>query len=763
MRGQSEGDDAGGATSVVGPSIDDWGEHGLLQVPSARFGADGDFNFTFSHVHPYNRYDIFVTALPWLEAGFRYTDITNRPYGPTDLSGSQSYKDRSIDLRVRLTRESASFPETALGIRDIGGTGLFSSEYLVATRRYHHFDFTVGLGWGLMASGVSLPNMFGVFGKSFEARPPANGAGNFQFDYFHGPRMGLFGGMEYRTPWKSVRLEAELDPDDYQNEPLDNRFHTLLPLNFAIVYEPYSFSQMSLGLERGNTLMLRISLLANFNSAGLYDDNSEPPKLVPRPEAPPPIGVPLAQSTIPRVTPDERIPQAEVGPLTRDIEPQWPDLPEPRHDMVAQLAARSPAPRAVSAAIAPALPAVTSFDEEVDARRIFADLAAIGFTGENFAMSGRHAWLAFSQNRYLLRTVAIGRAARIVARDIPRGVELITIDVVNDGLNVASVTLYRHDLEHAAAAEGSPEEIWANTTFHGADRDRPPGIVNASAYPRYSWSLNPQMRQELGGPDNFLIYQFYAALTGTMHVAPWQSFGASLGANLFNNLGALHQASDSTLPHVRSDINQYLKDGKAGIFRLQSDSFFNIAPNLYGRVSAGLLEEMFAGVDGEVLWRPYHRRWAIGLDLNHVYQRGFHELFGLRNYQVTSGQLTFYDKLPFYHLTAAVRIGRYLAGDKGFTVELSRKFAGDIRAGIFFTRTNVGASQFGEGSFDKGFMVSIPLQLFFGQPSTSMTNFIYRPLARDGGQMLDISKPLYDETDGYDPATLSQMWPHLLN
>lgn len=172
---------------------------------------------------------------------------------------------------------------------------------------------------------------------------------------------------------------------------------------------------------------------------------------------------------------------------------------------------------------------------------------------------------------------------------------------------------------------------------------------------------------------------------------------------------------------------------------------------------------MFAGVDGEVLYRPYDRPWAVGLDLNHVVQRGYHELFGFLPYQVTTGHLSFYDKLPFYNLEAAVHIGRYLAGDKGATFELSREFAGGIRAGIFFTRTNVSAAQFGEGSFDKGFMISIPIQMFFGEPTQTTTNYVYRPLTRDGGQMLDIAKPLYPETNGYDPATLSRMWPHLLD
>ena len=55
---------------------------GSFRRPAARTGADGDFGFTFSHVHPYDRYNLFFTPLPWLEGGFRYTAINNRLFLP---------------------------------------------------------------------------------------------------------------------------------------------------------------------------------------------------------------------------------------------------------------------------------------------------------------------------------------------------------------------------------------------------------------------------------------------------------------------------------------------------------------------------------------------------------------------------------------------------------------------------------------------------------------------------------------------------------
>ena len=58
----------------------------------------------------------------WMEGGFRYSSISNRIYGITD---QQSYKDKSIDLKLRLLKESAYVPQLALGFRDFGGTGWY--------------------------------------------------------------------------------------------------------------------------------------------------------------------------------------------------------------------------------------------------------------------------------------------------------------------------------------------------------------------------------------------------------------------------------------------------------------------------------------------------------------------------------------------------------------------------------------------------------------------------------------------------------------
>ena len=80
----------------------DFGGVGLLQTPTARMAEDGNLSFNANRTEPYSRYSISAQPLPWLEGTIRYIAISNRNYGPDELSGDQSYKDKAIDFKVRL-------------------------------------------------------------------------------------------------------------------------------------------------------------------------------------------------------------------------------------------------------------------------------------------------------------------------------------------------------------------------------------------------------------------------------------------------------------------------------------------------------------------------------------------------------------------------------------------------------------------------------------------------------------------------------------
>ncbi len=127
----------------------DFGVTGLIDIPTARMSADGTLTTTAAIQSRTNSYAITYQATPWLEGTFRYTGWNQANY---------TY-DRNYEAKIRLWEEQEYLPQVAIGIRDLVGTGVWGSEYVVASKAVGDFDFTWGWGWGRLAGNAALTNL----------------------------------------------------------------------------------------------------------------------------------------------------------------------------------------------------------------------------------------------------------------------------------------------------------------------------------------------------------------------------------------------------------------------------------------------------------------------------------------------------------------------------------------------------------------------------------------------------------------------------
>ena len=182
-----------------GPSYSNFGGLGLLKNPNARFHQNGTIALTWTHDYPYLRGSIVAYPFDWLETSFQYTDVNNQLYSDVRaFSGDQSLKDKSFDAKIRIFQEKDFIPEIALGFRDLGGTGIFSSEYIVASKFINNTDLTIGLGWGNL-SNFSTKNPFNIVSERFRnrGRNLSEQGGEFNFNSFFTGDPGVFMGIEY--------------------------------------------------------------------------------------------------------------------------------------------------------------------------------------------------------------------------------------------------------------------------------------------------------------------------------------------------------------------------------------------------------------------------------------------------------------------------------------------------------------------------------------------------------------------------------------
>ena len=264
------------------PSSTNYGETGLLEIPTARFLQEGTLKMGISASYPYEF--TFITASPfsWLEATYRYAEEKNLLYGPAAFSGNQTHKDKGFDLKLRILEESFYLPNVALGLRDIAGTGRFSSEYLSASKKFGNLDFTLGLGWGNLGSDANIRNPFLSLDPRFGNRPPkAAYGGRFNVkDWFSGDRAALFAGIEYSIPRYGLNLKMEYDTSRPDIEGIRKSIDVKSRFNFGLVRPLGDFIDLGLSFERGTEFRFSFVFKTNY-SKGLVPKLDPPLNVIP--------------------------------------------------------------------------------------------------------------------------------------------------------------------------------------------------------------------------------------------------------------------------------------------------------------------------------------------------------------------------------------------------------------------------------------------------------------------------------------------------
>ena len=678
----------------VGPSASNFGNTGIIELPNARFMEEASLRFNFSSSFPYEYTAITASPFNWFEATYRYAEIKTAKYSAiTSYSGNQTLKDKGFDLKFKLLKESYIRPSIAVGLRDIAGTGLFSSEYIVATKNFNNFDFTLGLGFGLLGTAGGVSNPFTLISESFEDRVTYSGEGGaFSYKSWFSGEGSIFGGVEYDLNRYGLRFKLEYDTTNPDTrgavENVDSRF------NIGLTYHLSDSFKLSASLDRGNQFRLGFALKGNF----LRDTLPKPrPKNV----------IKLTEEQKSRVKQNKQI---FFVSLNRSLQ-----------------------------------------DE------------SIFIQGAN--LKDGKADVAIGTERFYSMTRAVGRTARIVSALSLDETEEINIHVMNGDLETAIFSLSKDEFDKADNSIGSKNEILAKAKLSSSNNTplyRDAEFKPDLPLPDFRWNMHPSVRHQIGGPEGFYLGALVWQTDFTLKIMRQLSFDTSLGINVYDTFDNFTNASYSPIPRVRSDIQRYLDEGKNHIKNMQFTYFSSPFKDIFLRLDLGLFEEMFGGYGGEILYRPFNKRRSYGLSVHRVKQRDYDQMLKFRDYETTTGHFSIYQELP-QGLLANMSVGKYLAGDKGITLDLSRRFKTGFILGVFASKTNLSSEEFGEGSFDKGFYVSVPTKLFFTDYTTGHISFGLHPLTKDGAAKLNVRHALFGIVGDSNYQSITRDWDYLLD
>ena len=679
------------------PTLNFYGVPGLVDMPTGEALPSGTLAIGVSNFGGQTRTNLTFQFSPRITATFRYIGIQD-----WNSNGFDTYRDRSFDARFLLTREGRYRPAVSVGLQDFAGTGIYAAEYLVATKNFDRpfslpgrVKVTAGLGWGRLGRLGDIGSPFGSDRPAFD--PQDRGGSPSTDQWFRGP-ASPFGGIEWQVNDR-LGLKAEYSTDDYAPETSRGVFERDSRLNFGLEYQASRFLRVGAYYLYGSEIGVNFQLVAN---------PKEPPRAF----------------TLP-------------GPRPVIARPD-----------------RNQAPQAYSTAWAPAKATVAQQLGDIVAPLMAED----GIRLESLALTSvTRVEARVASLRYTNNAILVGRTARLLTATMPATVDTFDIIVMQNDLPATRVTLNRSNLEQLEFQPGASDLLLANSALDSAPARAAEGsYVPENVFPRFSWSLGPFVRPSFFDVETPVRVDVGLSLNAEYRPAPGWLVAGQLRHRLAGNVDGT-ATSNSALPPVRTNAPQYAQFGDLTVENLYVNRQWKAGKNTYARLTAGYLEQMFGGVSAEMLWQPTDSRLALGVEANYARQRDFDQRFGFQDYDVYTGHVSaYYDFGKGY--VGQLDVGRYLAGDYGATFAVDRTFKNGWSVGGFFTLTDVSSQEFGEGSFDKGIRITVPLEWFSGQPSTQTASFPIRPIQRDGGARLSVPNRLYPQLRNADARALREDW-----
>ncbi len=630
-------------------SYNNHGVVGLVNMPTARLFDESVYGATLYGGSPDTRLTFTTSPFNWLEASLYYTRIQDRPYCSQSFDPvcNQSYKDKGFNFKIRL-KEEGVLPAIAIGINDLGGTGLYSSEYLVASYGINNLDLHFGLGWGsLDGSNHSFKNPLSYLSNRFENRPstsPEDTGKISSQSFFSGNGVSPFFGLSYILNEKTI-LKFEHDTTYVSGQ--DMNFFGSPEIGYEIPKFEYSIgvdyqinNNLSLGLshERGNYLSLKFSYKrdavstfkkSRYRSAKVLEEDNKYTKLIKNLE-------------------NNGIGVNKISEAADTIGLELTQFIHPNMQIIKGIVREA------------------AIDSGIE-KNIKTDLRIVNL-----------------------------QAYKDIEREFDENAKVIYKRKKTKAFNTNTKLSFRPFL-------ASREEF-----FKGA--------------------LLLENNSEYIFTDNFF-------------------FSSNIKQSIADNFDDLEYPPLDTYPaQVRSDVKDYLKNFDRGIIgRAQFDGYKSLSSKDHLMFSVGIFEEMFSGYGFEYLRFKQDTNHAYGVEAFHVYKRDYDMRFGLLDYDQTTAHFNYYYRnyglIPF-DLKAST--GKYLAGDLGATIELSRTFPNGVNFGIFATFTDVSSEDFGEGSFDKGIFFNVPI-------FSNMISYTWRPLTKDPGAKLIRKNNLHDLLVKFSP------------
>ncbi len=370
-------------------------------------------------------------------------------------------------------------------------------------------------------------------------------------------------------------------------------------------------------------------------------------------------------------------------------------------------------------------------------------------------------WMKVVNVRYREEEEVRKRIEYVLASLLPSNLKDVSVVMEAEGVSEHEYQFRREDLKRYQESRLGDDEFQIISPLKEASET--PSVYDAALLYRKKkriWMLTfrpwtrtffgsskGKFKYEVGfslGPEGYLFDQIYYSI-----------YGSYTAFSSMQNINTVDTLNPSRIINVRTDSLCYNQASSFHMDQAFLQKSINWGSGWFSRLAAGYFETAYAGVSLENLYYPVNFNWAIGFEAATLLKReyfgmGFQKVRkltseGWQYFPYTGVQyfVDFYYQYRPFNLDFKISAGQFLARDKGIRFEGARTFRSGLRFGLWYSWTNANDVVNYQRYYDKGFSITLPLDMFMNQTSRTRIGYAMSAWLRDCGARSGTGKALY--------------------
>ncbi|HEX4838890.1 MAG TPA: YjbH domain-containing protein [Rhabdochlamydiaceae bacterium] len=370
-------------------------------------------------------------------------------------------------------------------------------------------------------------------------------------------------------------------------------------------------------------------------------------------------------------------------------------------------------------------------------------------------------WVKIINNMYREEHIVRERLQRVLAAITPSNIKKVVVVVEADGVLSQGYTFRTEDLYRYRQNQVTAFELETLSPMTNPP-PRPEDSTRLFRRKKEVWlfTLCPRLQTFFGSSTGKFKYNLSLVATPEGYLFDdiyYETQFSYAISSSFQKLSSTDRLNPSQLPNVRTDTIKYFQTNTVSFEMAYLQKSWNIKNSgCFFRLAGGYFEPAYGGEAAELLYYPVGSNWAIGAEQATVWKRHYQGLRFTNKIRRLHGHHAHYE--PFlgvqyfadlyytlrpWNLDFKVKVGQFLAKDRGVRFEMSRWFASGLKVALWYTITNGHDHVNHKTYYDKGFAIMLPLDFFLTRSSRTYIGYAMSAWLRDVGASADNGKGLY--------------------